>query len=93
MRFLVACRYLREKNTDGYIYEEVSNSLSDCLVWLHNKYREARDTKEVFFEWVIFDFETKDVYFDVIRCIKDTSFIEAILDLSQMSKFLKITNK
>jgi len=93
MRYLVACRYLREKNTDGYIYEETFSSLSDCLVWLHSKYREARDTKEVYFEWLVFDFENKELYTDVIRCIKDVSFIEAILNLSEMSKYLKVKNQ
>ena len=92
MRYLVACRYLREKNTDGYIYEEVSNSMSDCLVWLHGKYREARDTKEVYFEWMVFDFENKELYTDVVKCIKDVCFIETILNLSEMSKYLKVRN-
>ena len=92
MRYLVACRYLREKDGQAYIYEEVFPSMSDCLVWLHNKYNEARDTREPYFHWVIFDFQSQELYSDQMKTLKEVPFIERIIDLKEMSKFLKVVN-
>jgi hypothetical protein len=91
MRFLVSCRGING-NKKEYPYHQLFKNKGDILEWFNCKYREYSDLGYSRFEWLIFDFETADVYYDGISCLKEVSFIEAILNLEPMSRFLKIRN-
>ena len=92
MRFLAACRGINNTNKLEYVHHEMFKSKGDILSWFNSKYREYSDSGYARFEWLIFDFKDCDLYFDGISCIRDTSFIDNILDLEPMSRFLKIRN-
>jgi len=91
MRFLAACRGVNGTRKE-HIYNEVFRNRGDILSWFNTKYREYCDLNYTRFEWLIFDFESADVYYDGISCLQGTSFIDNILDLEPMSRFLKIRN-
>ena len=93
MRYSVSCRYLREKEKGAYVYQESFKSMGDSLTWLHHRYRECNDTMEPYFEWVIFDFQTKELFTDSIKTIKDSSFLDLIFEFKEMSRFLKVKNQ
>jgi hypothetical protein len=91
MRFLASCRGINGTKKE-YPYHEVFKNRGDILAWFNHKYREYSDLGYTRFEWLIFDYQDADVYYDGISCIKDASFIENILNLEPMSRFLKIRN-
>ena len=92
MRFLAACRGVNNRNKQEFVYHEMFKNRGDVLAWFNTKYREYTDTGYTRFEWLIFDFQDADLYFDGISCLQGTSFIDNILDLEPMSRFLKIRN-
>jgi len=91
MRYLASCRGING-NKKEYPYHEVFKNKGDILAWFNAKYREYCDVGFTRFEWVIFDFESCDFYYDGISCLKETSFIENIIDLEPMSRFIKVRN-
>jgi len=92
MRYLASCRGVNGTRKE-HVFHETFKTKGDVLVWFHHKYREYCDMGFSRFEWTIFDYQDCDFYYDGISCLKDNpSFIDAIIDLEPMSRFIKVRN-